>query len=768
MTRYRSLSVALLLSGSFTASAAHAQSAEPQALAQTDDQASGQINDTDILVTAQKIEQRNVDVPITISVNTGARLRELGVSDLDELSNFVPGLNIQEQSANNPGIVIRGITSDSGSAQQGPRVTLYYNGVDISRSRGSYQAIYDVDRIEVIKGPQATLFGTASAVGAISIVSARPQPGFSGRFTGGYGNFDAYLASGFVNAGNDTVAVRLAGEYKNRDGYITNLATSQTRDLYSQDQLGLRASLRYTPVDALTVDVIATYDRQRNGGTPFISGTFPTEAGPANRFGPANLSGSPVSAAVLGDAQLGLNRDVWDANITLSYDFAPGWNFTTVNGFRQFNSLEIFDADGSRAFFLEFAENAFGYQVNHEGRFAYKDDNFRASFGWNFFQEDSQQIVPFSSNEATYFTCAVAATRAGCVLPNGTVPTAAGPQTLYQSVFGNIGKNDTYSVFGDVTWLVSPQFELTVGVRGLIEQRESGFFAVVPRSRLNPLAASLIPGQVDTAGQTFLVQDSFSAVLPRFNALYRVTDDINVFATISKGRRSPVVQLGARATPTGPVANFTPVAEEVVWNYEAGVKGKIGPVSGSIGVYYQNYSDFQVSVIQPNGTSLTQSAGNANNVGVEAEANWRAARWLNIFGNIGYINGGISRDSAFSPAFAGARFRLQPEVQASAGFTIDTPISDGIRLFATPTMTYRSQIFFELPNNPLISQPGVTLYNARAGLSFNERFEIAGFVRNASNERYLLDAGNTGGAFGIPTFIPAEPRFYGFQVSAKF
>ncbi|OYY63656.1 TonB-dependent receptor [Sphingomonas sp. 28-62-11] len=768
MTRYRSLSAALLLSGSFAASAAHAQSAEPQALAQTDDQASDQINDTDILVTAQKIEQRNVDVPITISVNTGARLRELGVSDLDELSNFVPGLNIQEQSANNPGIVIRGITSDSGSAQQGPRVTLYYNGVDISRSRGSYQAIYDVDRIEVIKGPQATLFGTASAVGAISIVSARPKPGFSGQITGGYGNFDAYLASGYVNAGNDTVAVRLAGEYKNRDGYINNLATSQTRELYSQDQLGLRASLRYTPVDALTVDVIATYDRQRNGGTPFISGTFPTEAGPANVFGPANLSGSPVSAAVLGDAQLGLSRDVWDANITLSYDFAPGWNFTTVNGFRQFNSLEIFDADGSRAFFLEFAENAFGYQVNHEGRFAYKDDNFRASFGWNFFQEDSQQIVPFSSNEATFFTCAVAATRPGCVLPNGTVPAESGPLTLYQSVFGNIGKNDTYSVFGDVTWLVSPRFELTVGVRGLIEQRESGFFATVPRPRLNPLAASLIPGQVDTAGQTFLVQDSFSAVLPRFNALYRVTDDINVFATVSKGRRSPVVQLGARATPTGPVANFTPVAEEVVWNYEAGIKGKIGPVSGSIGVYYQNYSDFQVSVIQPNGTTLTQSAGNANNVGVEAEANWRAARWLNIFGNIGYINGGISRDSAFSPAFAGARFRLQPEVQASAGFTIDTPIGGGVRLFATPTMTYRSQIFFELPNNPLISQPGVTLYNARAGVNINERFEIAGFIRNASNERYLLDAGNTGGAFGVPTFIPAEPRFYGFQVSAKF
>ena len=176
----------------------------------------------EIIVTAQKIEQRAADVPITISALRGERIEELGVTDLDELSNYVPGLNIQEQSANNPGVVIRGITSDSGSSQQGPRVTLYYNGVDISRSRGSYQAIYDLDRVEVIKGPQATLFGTASAVGAISLVSARPRPGFSGEIAGGYGNYDATLLSGYVNAGSDVLAGRVAFEWRTRDGYVAS------------------------------------------------------------------------------------------------------------------------------------------------------------------------------------------------------------------------------------------------------------------------------------------------------------------------------------------------------------------------------------------------------------------------------------------------------------------------------------------------------------------------------------------------------------------
>ncbi|KPQ22133.1 MAG: TonB-dependent receptor, partial [Porphyrobacter sp. HL-46] len=183
--------------------AAFAQDAEPS---EADNQASG----NQIIVTAQKVEQRLQDVPITISATSGERIRDLGVTDLDELSNYIPGLLIQEQSANNPGIVIRGITSDSGSAQQGPRVTLYYNGVDISRSRGSYQAIYDLERVEVIKGPQATLFGTASAVGAISLVSARPREGFSGEVRGGYGNFNQTLLGGHLNAGSDVLAGRIA------------------------------------------------------------------------------------------------------------------------------------------------------------------------------------------------------------------------------------------------------------------------------------------------------------------------------------------------------------------------------------------------------------------------------------------------------------------------------------------------------------------------------------------------------------------------------
>ncbi len=735
--------------------------------------------DGDIIVTAQKIEQKSTDVPITISAVTGDRIKELGVSDLDELSAYVPGLNIQEQSANNPGVVIRGITSDSGSSQQGPRVTLYYNGVDISRSRGSYQAIYDLERVEVIKGPQATLFGTASAVGAISLNSAKPQPGISAELTGGLGNYDQTLLAGHLNSGTEKFAVRFAFESRIRDGYVENLAVSQEDELYAQDQFGARLSVRIRPSDALTIDFIGTYDRQRNGGTPFISGTFATSAGPANPFGSANLGGSPLSGSVLGIDQLALNRDVYDVNLTVSADLSDTITFTTVNGYREFNSLETFDADGTGAWYLEFAERAEGWQASHEGRFALNTGNLRGSVGWNVFTEDGIQAVPFSSEEGTFLQCAANIIPGlGCVNAQGVVTAAQATalasgglftQVPYSSEFINGGVNTSYSVFLDATWIPTDAIEITAGGRYVWEDRKSTFFARVPRPALNPAATSLIPGQVDTGGVTFEAEDNFSAFLPRVNVLFRLSDNTNVFATVSKGRRSPVVQLDATRVNGIATPRLQLVPEETVWNYEVGLKGSAGPVSGSIGVYYQQYDGFQVSVIQENGSTLTQSAGTASNLGVEAELSVRPTDWLSMFANVGYIDGGIDDDSTFAPTFAGARFRLQPEWQGAAGFTIDAPIGGGMRVFLTPTVTYRSKIFFELPNRDVTSQDAVTLVNAKGGISFaDDKYELSAFIRNATDEDYLLDAGNTGGAFGIPTFIPGEPQMFGVAFTIRY
>ncbi|WP_277971394.1 TonB-dependent receptor [Sphingomonas echinoides] len=754
----------------------------------------------DIVVTAQKREQRIQDVPITVSAVTGARMAELGVNSLAEVALYIPGLRIQEQSANNPGFVIRGITSDSGSSQQGARVSLYYNGVDISRTRGAYQDLYDLERIEVVKGPQATLFGTASAVGAVNMISAPARAGTSGQLIGTYGNYNRGQVSGFVNVGNDTLAGRLAFAYKYHDGFVRNIAgdpkvPNQNRgkvdqdDLNGQDQRGIRGSLRWAPSDRLTANLVLSYDGQRNPGTAFRSRALAPTGGNGGDYAYAELSGSPFSEAVLGARKLGLKRDVYDANLTATYELSPGVTFTTVNGYRKFNSNEVFDADGGPAWYLEFAEDARGDQWSHEGRFNFTGDTYHASFGWNAFFENNLQRVPFSTEEGTYIGCSVspafAAVRgalaangvSGCVAPNGTVTAARATAVLtrgaltqlpYQSVFTNYGTNDTYSVFADGTWIPVPKLEITAGARVLIERRKSGYSSVQPNSVLLAglgVRTSLL-GTANTNGTIFRAEKSFAAILPRANVLYRMTDAINLYATVSKGRRSPVVQLAAASVGGQVVPNLQIVPDEVVWNYEAGIKGTVGPFTGSLGAFYQDYNGFQVSVTN-NGVTTTQSAGKARSPGVEAEGNLKLGRFVQLFGNFAYVDGKIAKNASYG-VYSGARFRLQPQYTASGGATIRVPVQT-MTLYATPSATYQSSQFFELPNSAAISQGAYALVNLRAGVELEGgKYAIGGFARNLLNRKYLIDAGNTGGGFGIPTYIRGEPQVYGVEISGRF
>ena len=742
-------------------------------------------NSEEIIVTAQKTEQKISQVPITITAFTGETLRNLGVSQFDQLAGFVPGLNIQEQSPNNPGFVIRGVTSDSGSSQGAPAVTVYLNGVDVSRSRGSYFDLYDLERVEVVKGPQATLFGTAAAVGAVSIITAKPGKTTGAELRAAYGNYNQRKVDGFINLGGDVLTARLAFAVKLRDGVVENIAGrpgSQTPtgpaidDLNGQGQYGARLSLRYDK-DDLLIDLVGTYDGQRAPGTAFKSGTYAPTGGTTSPFTFVEASGSPLSKAVLGGDQLGLKRNVYDVNLTARYNLSDTTSITQIIGYRRFDSNEVFDADGTQAWFLEFAEDARGEQISSETRINYTGDTLRAFAGVNVFHETGSQRVPFSTEEGTYLTCATifsakpAFPGLPCINAAGVVTAAratalatGGRATIipYSSEFKNTARITTYSAFADVTWIPAPALELTVGGRLLIEDRNSGYFARVPNSVLS--GAPLLP-QIDTKGITLKAQGDYQAFLPRANILWKATDWANVYGTFSKGRRSPVVQLNAAA---GGVARVTNVGAENLTNYEAGVKFFAGAVSGSISAYYMKYKDFQVSLVRPGQANLTASVGNATNKGVEADISARLGSNLRLFANGAYIDARVDDNPAY-PTFSGDRFRLQSEWQGAAGGTLTIPLTENLELFATPTVTYRSSVFFELPNNPVTSQGPVTLVNLRAGIQNPAgTWQLLGFATNLLNKDYVLDAGNTGGAFGIPTFIRGLPRLFGIEGVVRF
>lgn len=758
------------------------------AIAQTNADSDNDSIVEEIIVTTQKREQTLRDVPVTVTSFSGRLLEDLNIDEFDEVSDITPGLIIQEQSPNNPAFVIRGITSDSGSAQIAPRVSIYLNGVDVSRSRGSHFELFDIERIEVAKGPQATLFGTASAIGAVSVITRKPQEEFAGEITLGYGNFDSYQARGFVTGGTETVQGRLAFTYRKRDGFIENIAGdpgSQSEggvvqpDLNGIERFGIRGSLRFIPNENVTVDLVLNYEKNDDTGTSFKSGRFAPTGGSADPFSFAELGGGgPRSAEVLGDDVLGIDRELYDGNLTISWDLDENWTITSVSGYREFDSLEVFDADGTAAIFAEFTEDASGDQFSQELRANYTSDTLAAFIGVNYFTENGQQAVPFLTEEGTFLQCAAGIIPGlPCIGPDGSIGSVTAAQGLppifYDAEFGNTGEFDIYSVFADATYSVTDRLELTAGLRYVYEERESGYFARLPASVLT--GAPLLAFGVDTNGTTVTAEDDFDAWLPRFNARFEVNDDVNLYATVSKGRRSDVIDVTSAADGNGnPVASATLIPEEIIWNYEAGIKARIPDAKTDVALsaFYQDYENFQVSVVNDAGQVIPSNAGSATNFGVEGEIRTQFNEHFQMFGNVAYIDAQIN-DEAENGIFAGNRFRLQPEWSTALGGLFTYPVTDEINFFANATWTYRSSVFFEIENQPIvgldIAEEEVHLVNLRAGLAAaDDSWEVNFFANNLFDREYIIDAGNTGGAFGTPTFVAGPPRFYGVQLTGRF
>jgi iron complex outermembrane receptor protein len=745
-----------------------------------------------ITVTAQKRVQSIQDVPASISAYNGDFLESMGVGELDMLSEITPGLVIQEQSPNNPGFVIRGITSDSGSAQAAPRVSIYYNGADISRSRGSYFEMFDIQRIEVVKGPQATLFGTAASVGALSVITNKPEEEFSSAITLGLGNYSAKQAKGYITGGNETLQGRFAFSYRQRDGYIENIAgdvNSQSPDGTQQDDMhgiersAFRASFRFTPNEAITADLTYTHEENDDSGTSFKNGIYAPTGGDTSPFSFVEMSGSPLSAEVLGSDKLGVQRETDDINLTVNWDISDSLLFTSITAARSFDSLEIFDGDGTQAWFLEFAEDAEGDQFSQEFRLLHSTDKLITIAGISYFTEEGNQAVPFSTEESIYLNC-LGALGLGlpCINADGSVnlltPALTGgvPELPYSALFNNFGESDTFSVFADFTYSVNDSLELTAGLRYVTEDKTSGYSSISPDSVIltNVGAPGPLLPVVNTDGVKFAANDEFNDWLPRFNVLYNLDKDTNLYATISKGRRSEVLDVSSQAGEDGAIADITLVPSEIIWNYETGIKGQAleRKLTYSASIFYQDYSDFQVTQQDDAGNFFTANAGSATNIGVETELRSLLGDYFDVFANLAYIDAEIDDDSE-NGNLAGNRFRLQPELTASIGVSYNGSLTDRLSLTGSVVYSYRSDIFFEPANAPIsgldISEDAISLVNARIGVADEiNRWSLSLFVSNLFSKEYLVDAGNTGGSFGNPTFVAGPPRFLGVEFNMAF
>ncbi len=733
-----------------------------------------ELRQTTVTVTVQKRAENLRDVPVAVSAVDSELLDDLGLDEFSDVARFVPGFEVQEQSPNNPGFVIRGITSDSGESNIEPRIAIFQDGVSISRSRGSVVELFDLERVEVAKGPQPTLFGRGALIGGVNVIQAKPEFEFSGQATAGIGNYDEVYLDGYVTGPivEDTLAFRIAGRLRERDGYVETVNPDE-EDFNSQDMSAVRASLAFTPTADLRFDLIANYQEDSPSGTSFKSMAFlPEPNGSAAPWDPANLN---TFGNFLGGKPLGLEREVTSVTLLGDWQVSDNITLSSITGYREFDSLEVFDPDGFGLDLLIFAEDASGEQFSQELRANYDaGGRVRGFVGASYFDESGKQNVPLTFDER-----AVQALLGGFLTPPNAPPASAFPginltvfqqsggtvivplKPIHNERFVNDGETQAFEVFADATVDVTDRLQLTGGLRYTTEDKESGLLVELLNGPSALTGAGLF---VQPSSGRIARSETFDDLTWRAAAKFELTDTVNLFANYARGRRPEVITASASA----PAAGFAILDAEIVDAYEVGAKSSLlgGDLSLEASAFYYEYNNFQSTQINAQGLIEPINAGDATAEGFEAQANWYLSDALNIIASYGYNHARFD-DEPGAP-FGGNKLRLSPDHKASLAARIFLMDAGFGTLSIVPSYTWQSQVYFDNTERELISQEAYGLVNLNVQLDLENGFGVEAYVNNLTGEDYIIDAGNTGDGFGIPTFIAGTPTFYGARIRKSF
>ncbi|MEM6414869.1 MAG: TonB-dependent receptor [Pseudomonadota bacterium] len=747
-----------------------------------------------IVVTSQFREQNVLEVPLSVTTYNNEQLQALGINEFDELSNFVPGFVVQEQSVNNPGFVLRGITSDDGASNIEPRVSIFQNGVSIARPRGSIVQLFDLERVEVLKGPQGTLFGRSAQIGAVHVITQKPTYELEGFLDTEFGNFDQQKYTGAINLPliDDKLALRTAATYEKRSGFIENNLGGDA--LNGTESFALRGSLRWDVYEDLRFDLIGHFGQDTPPGTSFKSGVIPALGGTTD---PNDFASLNTFGGFLNNSELGVDRDYFDVTGIFNWTLSDSWSVTSTTGYREFDSVEVFDPDGSALPVFVFAEEAEASQISSDIRFSYDDgDKLQGFFGGGVFFEKGSQNVPLGINTETAlplnFVFGVDEAVTAAFLTGNP---AAFPQTVSFQLeqFTNFADNFSFDLFGELSYEVLPNLILTVGGRYTRDDKETLFSSEIIQSALGGIGALVtdafpVPVSSDDNPN---VENNFDGFAWRAVLNYEFQPGRYVYFNYSRGRRPEVLNEVTDAVDGNGNAfvDFEVLPAEIVNSYELGFKGSYFDrrLTVESAVYYYDYVNFQTDITElVNGTPMVMAlnAGSADSVGVEMGLTGRITDGLNLFLTYGFNRGRFNEeDSDGNPQiFGGNQFRLSPDHALSVTARYEQPTRWGDAFF-TPSYTYRSEVFFEEDNVdtsvvtvgstsftvPGENQPAYGLVNIRAGLRmFDGAVTVEGYVENLLDKEYIIDAGNTGGGFGIPTFIGGPPRFYGGGVTFRF
>ena len=454
------------------------------AIAFAQDTAEAPVSDTDygndIIVTATKRSQTLQDTPIAVSVTSAADIQNAQIRDLIDLQSAVPSLRVSQlQSSANTNFIIRGFGNGANNPGIEPSVGVFIDGVYRSRSAAQIGDLPNVERIEVLRGPQSTLFGKNASAGVISIVTQKPQYEFGGSVEASYGNYDAFVIKGDITGPiSDKIAFSLGGNYNRRDGYArdVNLDT----DVNDRNRWGVRGQLLFEPTEALTIRLIGDYDKIDENCC--IAGNV--IAGPtvaitnALAGGPSVDANNPFSYRVYNNFLSSNLIKNYGGSGQIDYDLG-NMSLTSISAYREVRSNTNQDSDFTSADLIgqksdDTAINTFTQELRLASDF---DGPINFLIGGYYFNEKIKQHsqIYFGDDFRAYGNALIQAASGGALsvpVLEGTLGTLEGNPAKYVGTFFRAGdgmdeyyrmKNTAWSIFGTVDFDVTDRLTLTLG-----------------------------------------------------------------------------------------------------------------------------------------------------------------------------------------------------------------------------------------------------------------------------------------------------------------
>ena len=739
----------------------------------------------EIIVTAQKVEENVQDVPIAITAVSGDRLQQAVVFSLENISTVVPSVTFRKGTTSaNSAIVMRGVGTISFSVAAEPSVSTVVDGVVLSRSGQAFMDLVDLERLEVLRGPQGTLFGRNASAGLVNIVSKGGTDTLQGEVNADWFEGDEFrLRAAISGPLAENLTARLTGFYGSFDGNITNINGGRNNTVNGYERYGVRGIMDYDD-GGNRVRLIADYYKANDDCCADVTGVSR-----GNAVQDAEL-GLPGGIA-LGEDQRFINHNLvtstedeqWSLTATGDFDISDTHTLSAVLGYRNWFNRELREGD-----FLPRAIVGVG-QLHDDG--VVRTEQISAEI-----RIASDQTKPFfyqagvfawQSDNAQDFT------RRNITCDSSTLPvdpvTGARPcnlndtvNTLFPTATSRSDvRSQNFAVFSQATYRITEQLSLTGGLRytwddlEFTHTRAPGVNAATGLPATGPGVVSAPAGGLvsnggngtnTSAGSTTNGNLSGRAVIQ-----YEPTEDVMLYGSYTRGYKGPAFNVFFNHTAPN---NAAPISEELSDSFEIGIKSQFWDrrVQLNVSAFTVTYDGFQANnFIVVNGATVSNltNAGTVKSEGFEADLIVNPVPGLNLRASAAYAD---ARVKEFNPnpltnapdARNGTRLPLAPEFVYTIGGDYTTDLGDAAVLYLNTDFRHTSSQFSDLGNAGPIEAYGI--WNASIGFSDpDDKYRLTFHARNIADESYVLLNVENGRRLQIPR---DADRYFGVSLRARF